>query len=129
MKDTGYYEIWKPIPNLPNDLVFISMKNESGDLVVLLKELDNQNRLLQFVFKNIIGYRVFPEGSRLKTINDIPSFGGFRISSNSEFLKWFKEESGGIFEEWNLKHYLICNMDNIIDVISGSSVNVEWVNL
>lgn len=122
------FEIWEPIKDIPKDLYFYGLEYTSDSLIVLLKELEVENRVLKITFNGVLSYRVSQETARSKTLHENASLREFRVATNSEFLRWFQEESFEIFEGWDLKHYYICNIDNIIDVISGPPVKAEWVS-
>jgi hypothetical protein len=99
--------IWKPLQDIPfQDLYFLELRSGIDNLTVFLKALGSDERILKIKFDQMVGYRVFDE----------------------DFLNWFEKESLGLFDDRDLIHYLICNTDNIIDVISTSHVTVEWVD-
>jgi len=123
------YKPWKPLFDIPfHDLYFFELRSGINSLTVFLKVLDSDTKTLKLKFDGVIGYRVFDESSRLNSMGEDSSMSEFQTSKNSDFLNWFKEESLGVFDERELIHYMLCNTDNIIDVISGSLVTVEWVD-
>ncbi|ATP58013.1 hypothetical protein CPT03_16845 [Pedobacter ginsengisoli] len=123
------YNLWEPIIDIPyNDLYFFGIRDDLGKLIISLKLLGSNEKLLEIKFSGVQAYRVVQEGARLKSLGESPSLRGFRVSTNSDFIEWFKEESLGQFDDWGLTHYVICNTDNIIDVIGGPPVMVEWVS-
>jgi hypothetical protein len=120
--------IWKPLQDIPfQDLYFLELRSGIDNLTVFLKALGSDERILKIKFDQMVGYRVFDESSRLDSYKD-SSMSEFRTSTTSDFLNWFEKESLGLFDDRDLIHYLICNTDNIIDVISTSHVTVEWVD-
>ena len=119
------YELWEPIGNLPRPPYFFELHHATGELTILLKEFDNPDKTLKVKFTGVIGYRVVNEAGRLRSLEN-SSLSTFCKTMNSEFLRWIKEESGGIFDDFELIHYVICNSDNIIDVISGPPVIAAW---
>jgi hypothetical protein len=122
--DTDKFELWEPTADLPNSPYLCELRHATGELTVLLGEFES-NRILQIKFSSVIGYRVVNETGRLKSF-DNSSLLTYCKSTDTEFLRWFKEESEGIFDDFNLVHYVICNRDTIIDVISVPNVNVSW---
>lgn len=52
----------------------------------------------------------------------------FCKTKTSNFLEWFKQESYGMFSELDENHYLICNSDNIIDVITNQIPELMWID-
>lgn len=122
------YKIWEPIIGDSGVLYFFELHNEMGALTIMLKKFGLLNKALRIKFEGVLAYRVVQEAGRLKTINDNPCLSTLNTSTNSAFLEWVKQESGGVFDSVELVHYAICNSDNIIDVISGPPVTVEWVS-
>lgn len=119
------YNIWEPISDLPNSPYFFELHNCNGMLTVFLKEFSEPNKALKITFSSTLGYRVVNEIGRMKSLNE-SSIMTFCMSQDSEFLRWFKKESEGVFDDWSLTHFVICNSDNIIDVISNQKPDVEW---
>ena len=122
------YEIWNPVSDILDDIYFYESRYNGKDLTILLKKLDSANETLVINFKSVLGYRIINESGRIKTLYEIPTFNGFRFSIDSEFLRWFIEESGGIFDDLQLTHYVICNINNVIDVISSLPATGEWIS-
>jgi hypothetical protein len=119
------YESWKPVAELPKSPYFFELHHSEGELTVLLKEFDYPGKTLVIKFAGVIGYRVVIEAGRLNSLNN-SSLLTFCQTQNSDFLTWTKEESGGIFDESVLIHYVMWNIDNIIDVISGPPMVATW---
>jgi hypothetical protein len=122
------YNIWKPIDEIPyDDLYFFKSNDHLGKLQIWLKVLGNEDEMLEIKFNGVQAYRIVQESARLKSLGEYASLRKFRTSTDSEFLKWFEEESIEQFSDWGLVHYILCNIDNVIDVITGLPVSVEWV--
>jgi hypothetical protein len=122
------YERWDPIEELPDNPFFYEMYFQRGKLVVLLKESDLVDRCLKIEFSNPLGYRIVNESGRLKTLDSQVIY-TFCKTDVSEFLKWFDEESYGIFDDVAKYHYMVCSSDNIIDVITIQEPYVSWIDL
>lgn len=122
------YERWDPIEELPDNPFFYEMYFQSGKLVVLLKESDLVDRCLKIEFGNPLGYRIVNESGRLKTLDSQVIY-TFCKTDVSKFLKWFDEESYGIFDDVAKYHYMVCNSDNVIDVITIQEPYVSWIDL
>jgi len=125
---TSIFTKWKPISNIPRDLYFLSLCDQFGSLTILLRELgdDKSKRCLKKQFEHTVMYRVTPESSRIKPTDEIPSYDGFWITKQSNLLTWFNDESVGIYNDGDLIHYTICNVDNVIEVITTSDVLASW---
>lgn len=120
------YTAWEPVENLSTGLYFFELHNERGGLTILLKNFEAPNIVLKIKFEGVLAYRVVQEAGRLKTLNQIEIRNTFSTTTNSSYLKWFKEESSGIFDDWSLMHLVICNSDNLIDIITNQYPEVGW---
>ena len=121
------YEEWKANENLPDKFYLNQLVHEKGQLRILFKELDLQSQeQLSVIFKSYLAYRIVQESGRLKSLenDDLKSF---KKTTESEFISWFKEEALGIYDDQELTHYVIVNLDNIVDIISEFPPFVEWV--
>ncbi|WP_143053996.1 hypothetical protein [Parapedobacter koreensis] len=121
------YEPWEPIKELPSSPFFYEMYFKEGSLIILLKESDLVEKRMKIVFKNPLGYRIVNESGRLKKL-DNPYIYTFCKTQQSNFLEWFNYESDGLFNDWDVTHYMVCNSDNIIDVITNQTPEVRWIN-
>ena len=121
------YNKWEPVAETVDELYFHELHNGSGKLKILLKKFGQDEVTLVILFDGTLTYRVAQEAARMLTINDNAPMPLFSVSTNSEFLDWFKEDSGGMFNDWSLMHISICNTDNIIDVITNQYPQVEWI--
>jgi hypothetical protein len=121
MTDIEHFEIWKSKKEFPNQFTFVSLSDEWKQLLkIQIEEIGNdiECRTFQIEFKNPAFYRVCDEGMRLRTLHDVGTYRDLAVSSNSELLKWFHEESYGTVIDSGLLHYVICCEDVIIDVLS-----------
>lgn len=64
----------------------------------------------------------------MKTL-DNPFIYTFCKTDASKFLQRFNGESYGMFDNLAKDHYMVCNSDNIIDVITNQGPKVLWINL
>ena len=123
------YNLWEPSEDIPyGDLYFLGIKDDSSELTISLGILGSE-RTLEVKFSAVLGYRITQESARLRSLGESVSLNRFRTSLSSDFLNWFKEESLNLFDELELTHYVICNTDNIIDVITGNPVTTKWIDL
>lgn len=122
---------WDTISDIPEDLIFLRMSDQYGSLTILLKALSNSEsaKALKIEFEHTLMYRVTPESSRILPTNEVPSYDGFWITRQSNLLNWFNIESAGIFDDGDLIHYTICNLDNIIEVITTANGVVSWIDI
>jgi len=116
---------WDPVSPAPDDLYFVNLTDNGGSIEIRLAEMKD-DRILILKFKGVMSYQVADEGARSKSLYKNPTYRGFVISNNSSYLDWFHRESQEMFIDWDLKHYAIGNVNNIIDIISGDEIEVFW---
>ncbi|SEL95186.1 hypothetical protein [Parapedobacter koreensis] len=112
------FKVWEQAENLSTQMYFVELKDSFGKLSIFLKDINVPENTLEIRFSGILGYRVFQEGARLRLLNQDSTFGLINISIDSEFLRWLDMESEEMFKEWELKHFIVCNSDNIIDIVA-----------
>jgi hypothetical protein len=129
--ETYIFKKWETNISIPNYLYFLSLSDKHGSLTIFLKELgdDENTKCLKIEFKHTLMYRVTPESSRILPANEIPAYDGFWITKQSDLLNWFNKESAGIYDDADLIHYTICNLDNIIEVITTANGILSWTDV
>ncbi len=130
MNSEEYYHIWEPIKGIPSELFVEALHDDYEFFRILLKGKSPQSKMLRIYFDSIFAYRNLDESYRLRTWN---KFKGDRPSSlfiveNSKWLKWFHEESQGLYHENPIKHYAIHTVQDCIDILSEYEPLVEWLN-
>lgn len=123
------YQKWELGAESTDGLYFFELHDQAGSLIIFLKKFELPNKVLKIQFEGVLAYKIIAEAGRLRFINDNWPLNTFSQSTNSAFLRELYDESGGIFEDSELIHYVICNSDNIIDVISGPPVLAEWLEI
>ena len=107
-------------------MYFVELNDALGKLSIFLKDVNVPENTLEIRFSGILGYKVFQEGVRLRLLSDVSTFGLINISIDSDFLEWFNIESEEMFKEWDLKHFMVCNSDTVIDVIAVKQPELIW---
>lgn len=98
--------------------------SEEGVLFELIN--DNGQKVHIFFEGGTLTYRVSDEGVRLKTINYFgENYGNLlhsdtilMFSDNSEYLRWFKQETYDMLSEHKIFHFLIMTRNEIADALS-----------
>jgi len=105
--------------SIDDQLFMSSLLDSSKGLIISLSE-PATGRQIEICFPPVYSYRNTNESYRLKTLHfigeELPTL--VSIVENSSFLKWFHDESQGIYEENNLKHFMIFTGEEFVDVIS-----------
>lgn len=122
------YEPYAPLEGVPSNIYLYSLKHEASELSIIMATYPNDgDRYIKVRFTGCFTYRYTMESGRMKFLSEETWRNPFNISSNSKYLSWFKEEGCGIYDDYDLKHYLLV-CDDIIDVISAAEPVVEWIS-
>ncbi|MEI2271682.1 hypothetical protein OHD16_05970 [Sphingobacterium sp. ML3W] len=116
---------WNPVSPAPKDLYFVNLTDNGGAIDIHLAEMKD-DRILILKFKGVMSYQVTDEGARSWSLYKDPSYRGLVVSDKSNYLDWFHRESQEMFIDWDLKHYSVGNVNNIIDIISGDEIEAAW---
>jgi hypothetical protein len=88
-----------------------------------------KGKKVQIRFDAYIAYRNMDESYRAKTFNET---GGFKESlyliEGSKWLRWLHDESVGIYQDNDIKHYTIITEADCVDILSEFPPEVIWVD-
>jgi hypothetical protein len=118
------FEIWEPGQELVKNMYLDELHDDHQGLTLILSGLNSEKKL-KINFLTHFTYRSTNESYRLKSLHDHSFVNGINFATNTKFIKWFKEETHGIYDEMNPTHYLICTNDDITDVISANEPTFE----
>ncbi|KXG10247.1 hypothetical protein AT864_00838 [Anoxybacillus sp. P3H1B] len=121
-----HWERWIPINGLPSKLhndTFVD--NKEGIILEFSDEKDKKKIVVKFE-EGVLSYRNTDEGSLLKKLNYLDQQYGTDFYSNwtlfkvknSEYIKWFLEESSGIYEPNQLEHYVFLTPNDVIEILA-----------
>lgn len=122
-----FYEKWDLIESPLFEFYLHELNEGFYGLKILLKDIGPSNKILEIFYSSFLSYRVTEESGRLKTLYENNSLGAYNIAKDSSFLRWFNEESHGLFSEEVLLHYNIISSNKIIDVVSSHPPVVKWL--
>lgn len=116
---------WIPLTEIPAVLYPESICDTKKGLVITFK--DEKKQLINFTFDGtLLSYRNTEEGVFLKTLSYLQqhydssfynSWALFKVQ-NSDYLKWFKQESLGAYEDQHIEHYVFYTADVVTEVLS-----------
>lgn len=122
---------WQPIEGIPQTLYLYNLKYDCKNLIINLYDKDLNSPILNINFGDFLAFRIMDEGNFLKEPCEIDEAvtkmqlepGSFQrwtlfTIDNSRYLRWFHEESAGIYADLEIVHYLIATQDDMIDVLS-----------
>lgn len=127
---------WTPIEGLAEkyDVDFI-LDGKEG-LKIRLYQDGNRTHKVDLIFEGYADtYRHTNESFRIKTVHELAqkydkefygNWSFFKVS-DSEYLKWFSEESCEYSEEFDFTHYCILGTDSVVDIIARYEPTVEFI--
>jgi hypothetical protein len=122
-----HYEPYSPLEGVPTNVYFYSLKHEANVLTIVMATYpEDGDKYLKVSFTDCFTYRYTVESGRMRLLSEETWTNPFNISSNSKYLSWFKEEGYGIYDHYDLRHYLLV-CDDLIDVISVDEPVIEWI--
>lgn len=90
--------------------------------VLELQLLDETQRLLRMSFSEHLAFRKAGESDALVTLDAIAATShagrSFYLVEDSEYLRWFVEQSHGIRQSESLVHITVVTIDDVIDVLT-----------
>ena len=130
---------WKPVKGLSNKYYIDYVYECSQKLRVVLYEEDqkekNYTKKLVIEFDAVFSYKLTDETFRLGTISLLDELYGtdfyskwtFFQVTDSPYLKLLSEESYGISDAYEVKHFVLIDSNSILDVIASSEPKVEMI--
>lgn len=126
---TEEYRVWTPVDSIPATLHCEALHDDYEGFRILLRSEDTISPVLRVFFDAPLAYRNLDEGSLIRTLARLRPRGinSLFIVDNSTWLKWFLEESCGIYEGRQITHYAFLTPNDCIDVLSEIEPRVEWL--
>ena len=134
-------QIWKQwIPSEDiYDLLIAKSDYFSDKKVILGFENKKNSKFINIIFEGFLSLRESDEFSYEKSFADLALY--FKknkpidarpwflfVIENSEYIQSFRKETLGLFDEVNIKHYVIIADDVISEVLSPSAPKIEVTN-
>lgn len=129
------WNIWKPI-SIPNGKYELMSLQLDGDGLKLI--FDDENIKVVVCYKETyLSFRCCDEGDRWKTVDNVLSKEGgsffkdklfFKIE-NSEYKKWFMDETFGIWSEDDFEHHAYVTANDIVDVLAGREPEISVISI
>jgi hypothetical protein len=119
---------WEPLKDIPNLLYLEGLHHDYEGFRLILRD-DKSGQVLRITFDPPLTYRNTDEGDLILFFKNckLPEKWPLFKMKNSNYLKWFHEQSLNIREDEKPIHYLIITPDDCIDVISSFTPRVEWL--
>ena len=127
---------WRPIEQLAPQYYTTAIINAATGFHIRFGESNNNPRGLFITFeRSIEACRVTDEGDRfVKLLYLIDTYGRdffvkwpfFKVT-NSEYLEWLSQESGGIFDQKSMEHFALITQDSIIDIATSYEPKIEII--
>lgn len=119
------WERWVPIDNIP-ETIYNQLLLDNEDGLTLEFSDEEQKTSIKVLFEGFLCYRNRDEGSCLKTIEFLhknypleyhAKYCLFKVF-NSAYLHWFLDECEGLYEPFDIQHYVFFTPNDVIEVLS-----------
>lgn len=117
---------WEPLEGLPQKMYLERMIDDKNGISLKFKS-ESDDISIQVIFEDsVLSLRNTDEGRRLKTLDFLVNTHGKDFSSkwslfkvtDSSYVKWFNEESFGIYADYNVEHYVFLTPNDVFEVLS-----------
>jgi hypothetical protein len=131
MSEEDNYSPLKIVEDQPAQMIVHSLCDVSDGLKIYLSsELSSNHKMLEVVFDPYVAYRNMNESYRMATLSKYPD--GLKETiykvNNSAWVKWFHEESMGMYIENNIIHYAFMTIADCIDVLAEFEPKASWID-
>ena len=124
------FEKWMPntTVDITERLYLEALHDDHEGFRLFLRGSENNSKTLKVSFSHSLCYRNTDESNLIKTLYQ-QNFDGwpFFTVKNSNFLKWFLEESCGTLDTKDLMHYAVYTPNDCIDILSVETPCIEWL--
>ncbi len=130
------WEKWEPLSKLATEYYLDKViDNDEIGFQIEFKDFKNRKKIIRFIFENwVYSYRYLEESFAINRYDQLSKKYGdkflnwtfFKVA-NSNYIRWLSQESGGLSDPRDLKHYSFLSMDSVLDVINDKDPIVEFV--
>ena len=128
---------WEPILGLSESHYIDSVSNDENGFMIILLDANNKSKKLFIKFENSVDcYRSTNESYTGSLVRDLRIKYGkdfyvnwtfFKVT-DSEYLQWLSEKSGGLSDTRKLIHFAIFSLDELLEVVCPYEPTVRLVN-
>lgn len=125
---------WIPVDGIPSTFYNESVLDDKSGLTLTFKDDIKDQIVLIVKFEGLVlSYRNTDEGSLGKMLHDLQNqydtteWSLFNLE-NSEYIQWFLSQSGKIYSEKEINHYVFLTSDDVIEVLSTYKPSVQLKN-
>ncbi len=127
---------WEPLKELPSQYYIDSVSDTRKAFCIVLSDSNDSKNQIKFIFEGPVdSYRKTEETFTFSILDHIhKKYGAGFYNKNSFFkivnsldIRALSEQSYGIAESRNLTHYVFWGLDSLVDVISASQPNIEFI--
>lgn len=117
---------WFPLDNIPEKMHIESLVDDVNGTLLLFKNDDDSIAIRVNFEESILSMRSTDEGRRLRTLHYLTENYGtdfytkwtfFKVK-NSDYVRWFNEETYNMYESYDIEHYVFLSPDDIVEVLS-----------
>jgi|UPI0007C5D92F hypothetical protein len=127
-----HWERWVPTNGLPSRLYNDTFIDNKESIVLEFSDEKDKKKIIVKFEEGVLSYRNTDEGSLLRKLNYLDQQYGTDFYSewtlfkviNSEYINWFLDESSGIYEPNQLKHYVFLTPNDVIEILTTYTPSV-----
>ncbi len=126
---------WKDDLNLPQKLVLESLTDNMEGISLKFSDENDENTEIEITFtEHALSYRNRDEGEFLRKFKYLGDEYGdefytkwslFEVDS-SHYVQWFNEESLGIHQDENIRHFVFITMNDVVEVLSTYEPEIKY---
>ena len=129
---------WQPADNLRNGYYIDSTCNDKNGLKIVLIETENAKKAVTVLFDSGIycyrdTYETYTHSRMLEACErqgrELFYGTNFFKVTNSDYIKWVSEQSGGISNCQPLEHFVIFTQDSMVEILAYYEPRVEFIDL
>lgn len=122
----GKWVPWQPHDKIGAKLDLVSFLFDENGIFIRLRDLDTSEDY-ELKYDSVFSFRNSDEGRRLRLLNTLSEIYGdrfykewsiFKVES-SDYLKWFHEETYGMYESYDIEHHVYITSNDILEIVTA----------
>jgi len=121
--------IWDLLPDQPDQIYCEAIHDDHEGFRLILLEKEGKKRLLRICYEQTLAYFRTEDGCLLDSLpSSIRKKGCFFYATESSWLERFHTESGGIYKDLEVKHYVVSAIEASVEILSVIEPESVWLH-